>query len=214
MSKKEKKIDRTAIKSRLRSLDSQMGLVNTGNTSEQVVREVRHIVRESRKAIEYCPCCDQSITDKEISFHKQAIRGMYEVYMWLGVEERNEFETNEIKHLLDKSTYANIGHWKKFGGIFYRPDDEDTGDPRKGLWGMNMGRAKDFFTGKRTAPTQLIKDRFTGEIVASTEKFIHEFPNLQDFLTENGLFDTHHVVDDSNAAKKDRPTVPQHKKND
>jgi hypothetical protein len=208
MSEATKKPDRKYVKGRFGSLDTEFGLIHQNFRVVDIIRRIRLMVRNERSNIKICPCCDQSIEDKTVSFTKQAVSGMYAVYCWLGEHERHEFETKEIKHLLDKTTYANIGHWKKFGGIFYRPEGEDG--KRKGLWGMNMQRAEAFFKGERTAPTQIITDRFTNEINASTEKYIHEFPNIQDFLDENEVYQSRTLVDDSNARVTVRPTVPEY----
>lgn len=178
---------------------------------------LREIIQENNNEIEFCPCCDGHVTDKQVSFNRGTVEGVHKIYTWLGEKERHEFRTDEIKHLLDKTVYANIGHLKKFGGIFYRPIDPKTDKPQgRKFWGMNMERAKDFFEGRRTAPVQIIKDRFTDKIIASTEKYIHEFPEITEFLKENDMYDPHHVVSDHNADRErqahlGRKTVPDYK---
>lgn len=168
---------------------------------------LRKLVQENNNEVGYCPCCDARVSDKKVSFNKDTVRSIHRIYRWCGEKEKHEFKTSEVKHMMDKTSYANIGHLKKFGGIFYRPTDPETGKTRRGLWGMNMERAKEFFEGKRTAPVQIIKDRFTDKIIASTEKYIGEFPDIREFLQDNGLYDPHYTVSDQDADRKRQATL-------
>lgn len=155
---------------------------------------LKRITNKHSERMGTCPCCEQPIKQKKVSYNHEAIRAMYQVYLWCEKKERHVFETSEIKHLLGKTEYANIGHWIKFAGIFYKPADKKTGKSRKGLWGINMDRAEDFFSGKIQAPVQIIKDRFTDEIIERTDRYVYEFPHIKEFLDENRLYDNNKIM--------------------
>lgn len=210
MNQEEKKIDRTHIKSELKKLDSRFNLVHHEAKAIDIFKAIREIVRRDRDTIKFCPCCDQAISNKKVSYSKTDLAGMYAVMRWCQENERVTFETKEIKRLLSLDAYAGIGHWKTFGGLFFKPEDPELGRSRKALWGINMDRAEAFFAGNRLGPVQIVKDRFTDEIIASTDKYVQDFPDIKEFLNEMGLYENHHVVSDHDAHKAEgRPTVAE-----
>lgn len=143
-------------------------------------------VFENRNDIGLCPCCNRNIKDRKIALFKGLMNALYQVYCWCGKENKHEFETKEIKHLLGKNEYARFGDLIRFGGILYKPE---SGTNNKAHFGINMKRAKDFFHGKSQIPIQITIEQFTGKIVNEVRGSILDIPELYAFLNEDGMYD-------------------------
>lgn len=89
---------------------------------------------------------------------------------------------------LGKSDYARFGDLVRFGGLVYKPKDKG-GETRKALFGINMARAKEFFSGTREIPVQITLNQITGEIIDSHYVKVNDFPSLSKFIKANGLYD-------------------------
>lgn len=139
-----------------------------------------------RNELGRCPCCKRNVKDRKISLYKGIIDSLYRVYCWLGENRRHEFEMRDIRHLLGKSEYTRFGNLVRFGGVIYRPGRDEK---RRGYYGMNMMRAKEFFAGNRTIPIQITLNQVTDEIVEQIDCYYHEFPSLLSFIKEHGLYD-------------------------
>ena len=197
--------DHSYIKSRLPSLDSQLNLVHSPVKSVDIVRAVRKIVSEERNKVKVCPCCDNTVADKKITFNKLTALRMKAVYEWCKAQGVHEYKTKEISHLLgggSAGVYANIGYWVYFGGLFYKPEGK-----KKGYWGINLERMAEFIDGRRTAPQQIIIHGITGEVLAKSEQFFHEFVELEDMKDADGDYDPHKTLDDSTAPETELPKV-------
>jgi len=135
-----------------------------------------------------CPVCYSNIKDRKIALYAELIDALYEVYKWCGQFKRHEFETKEIKHLLGKNEYARFGDLVRFGGIVYKPRNADD-KTRKGWFGINMQRAKEFFAGEREIPIQININQLNKEVIDKRYIKIGDFPKLATMLKDHGLYD-------------------------
>lgn len=135
-----------------------------------------------------CPVCGSNIADRKVTLFKEIISALYDVYVWCGRNRVHEFETKDIKNLLSKSNYARFGDLIRFGGLVYKPKDEN-GHSRKAWFGLNMARCKEFFAGKRAIPVQITLNQITNEIVSQKYVTVLEFPSLTALMTQDGLYD-------------------------
>lgn len=113
---------------------------------------------------------------------------MYNVYVWCGKNNRHEFTTKEITEFLGKSNYARFGDLVRFGGIVYKTKTEE-GERQKAHYGINMRRAKEFFSGTREIPVQITLNQITNEIVDAHYVTVRDFPNLSNLINAEGLYD-------------------------
>lgn len=140
-----------------------------------------------RNNIGNCQLCGQNIKDREVGLYQGLIDALYAVYCWCGEKRKHEFHTKEIKHLLGKNEYARFGDLVRFGGIVYKPEGDDGKE--KGLFGINMARAKEFFAGTRQIPVWIVLNQLTNEIEDAKYVSVGEFPSLVQLLNEKGLYD-------------------------
>lgn len=147
----------------------------------------KQFIHDKRNEMEKCPYCNGSIKDRKVALYKGLIDALYQIYCWCGKNRKHEFHTKEIKHLLGKNEYNRFGDLVRFGGIVYKPKVE--GSSEKAFFGINMARAKEFFSGYRDIPLQIILDQITGEIIAEVRGKVGDFPELAGFLKKNGLYD-------------------------
>lgn len=132
--------------------------------------------------------CHSNVEDRNVSLYKELIDALYQIYIWCGKNRRHEFETKEITQFLGKSDYARFGDLVRFGGLVYKPKDQ-YGETRKAWFGLNMARAKEFFSGVREIPVQITLNQLTGEIIDSHYVKVGDFPKLSNFIKANGLYD-------------------------
>ena len=141
-----------------------------------------------RNQVADCPLCNSSIKDRNVALYKELINALYKVYCWCGEHKTHEFETKQIKQFLGKNEYARFGDLVRFGGVVYKPKDDD-GKSRKAWFGMNMKRAKDFFSGTTAIPLQITLNQITNEIIDEKRVRVNEFPMLVKLLDKDGLYD-------------------------
>lgn len=144
-------------------------------------------LHEHRNEIGRCPYCNGSIKDRKVTLYKGLIDALYRVYCWCGKNRRHEFRTKDIKNFLGKNEYNRFGDLVRFGGIVYKPRLQ--GETEKAWYGINMGRAKEFFSGTREIPLQITLDQMTGEIIDEVRCGVNDFPELSALLTKEGLYD-------------------------
>jgi len=131
-----------------------------------------------------CLACGHIISLREVTLYSGMVSVAYRVFKWCEKKGRHEFRTKEVKHLFTTSDSARFGDWILLGGgIFYKN--------KRGYWGVNMQRADLFFKGQYKIQKHILKNPTTGEIVKQGgEISIDEVPNLNEFLSENGEFQT------------------------
>lgn len=130
-----------------------------------------------------CPRCGQSANERQIALFTGMVEALWQVWQWCEQKGVHEFTRKEIKHLLKTDNQiARFGDWVLFGGLVYRPDG------RKGVYGINSQRVKDFFTGVLRIPRTLWKNPLTGEIKQEDFSLISQIPNLKQFLDVNEEF--------------------------
>ncbi len=144
-------------------------------------------VYDNRNTIGRCPCCNGNIKDRKIAIFKGLIDALYRVYCWCGKNRKHEFETKEVKHLFGKTEYARFGDLVRFGGLLYKPKVD--GKSTKAIYGLNMERAKEFFSRKRDIPIQITIEQFTGTIISEVRGYVDEFPELYKLLKSDGMYD-------------------------
>lgn len=138
--------------------------------------------------VKHCPVCNSNVQDRNVALYKELIGKLYKVYVWCGQHRCHEFKMDDIKDMLDKNAYARFGDLVRFGGLVYKPKDDD-GDHQKGLYGLNMARCKEFFNKQREIPVQITLNQITNEIIDSKYVKVDEFPELLTFLNEKGVYD-------------------------
>lgn len=185
-----------------------------GARMKAAIEAAARMVLKKSEALQDCPCCGQPIGEVITSYtDSTSIHTLYKLVKYCSENNVHEFKTSDVKHLLNHTQYANMNHLDRFGGIVYRPIDPKTQKPYKSTYyGINLTRAWEFFRNERTAPVQLTTNRLTGERVASTEKYMKDFPGIGEFLDTDGIYDPEHIVPDDNAVPRQDslPTVPQH----
>jgi hypothetical protein len=152
-----------------------------------ITEQDKQRILEKRNEIGRCPCCTGNIKDRTISLYKGLTDAMYRVYTFLGSKRSHEFKMGEIKHLLGKNEYARFGDLVRFGGIVYKPKID--GKSKKAFYGLNMARAKEFFSGERKIPVQITLNQITNEIVSQVEVYYWEIPSLRELIKKDGLYD-------------------------
>lgn len=157
----------------------------TGNEFKQKLIDDR----EFRNQTGNCPMCNHSVKDRKVTLFAELIEAMHKVYRWCGEHKKHEFDMKEITHLLSKNCYTRFGNLKYIGGIIYPAKDPNTDKPRRGWYGMNMARAKEFFHGNRDIPVWVIINPITDEIIDEKRAKVDEFPQLKAYLDEHGQYD-------------------------
>jgi len=143
--------------------------------------------REFRNKISHCPICNSNIKDREVALYKGLVRALHDVYLYCRHKGINEFETKDIKHLLDKNAYARFGDLVRFGGIVYKPKDAN-GKTRKAFYGINRERASAFFCGDYQIPVSITINQITNEIIDEKRVGIKDIPELIEYLDETLLY--------------------------
>lgn len=148
---------------------------------------------EFRERVGNCPMCNNNVRDRKITLYQELIWALYGVYRWCGQNQRHEFDIRDIKKLIGKDEYARFGDLVRCsGGIIYRAIDT-VGKKRRGYYGINMERARDFFHGNRQIPMQTLLNQVTNTRMEVKYAYIHELPRLRDLLREDGTYD--HMID-------------------
>jgi len=128
-----------------------------------------------------CPTCGRSINSRVITLFDGMVMSLIRVYIWCKQNNVHEFARKDIKHLLKGANeIARFGDWVMFGGLVYKYS--------KGHYGLNLGRCREFFSGKRAIASVAVKNPITGEIIYKEAKFIGEIKNIREFLDKNGQF--------------------------
>jgi hypothetical protein len=185
--------------------------MNFEELKDLFTEKLRDYVLEERNKICRCPVCNSKISDRIISLYSGLINTLYKVYCWCGEKRRHEFENKDVQHFFNKNDYARFGDLIRFGGLVYKPEN------KKGSYGINMSRAKEFFEGKRKIPVQIVLNQITNEIVAATYVYVYDFPNILELLNKDGLYDYEKVIyvkpDYELQKKRNLSTVGEYKEN-
>jgi hypothetical protein len=150
----------------------------------------RDVLLENRNEIKKCPFCDNSTEDRVISIYEELVSQLYAIYRWCGQHKRHEFAMKDIRGLLDFNGYTRFNDLIRCSnGVLYRPTDEESKKKKRGDYGINMARAKEFFTGKRSIHLQISLNQITHEKVVLKDVMIGEVPVLNKLLDSEGVYD-------------------------
>jgi hypothetical protein len=138
--------------------------------------------------VKECPVCGSNVQDRNIALFKELIGKLYKVYVWCGQKRVHEFTMDDIKDMLDKNAYARFGDLVRFGGLVYKPKD-DNGNRQKAHYGLNMARCKAFWKKEYKIPVQITLNQITNEIIDAKYVMVDEFPELVKFITDKGVYD-------------------------
>jgi hypothetical protein len=131
---------------------------------------------------ERCPYCGHIINKRKETLFKDMVVSLDKVYKWCLEHNTNEFSRKEIKHLLIKDNeITRFGSWVFFGGILYKRE-------KKGLWGINLKRAKEFLRGDLAINSVAMIDRVNKEVELSEPKTVKQIKGIEAFLDEHGDF--------------------------
>lgn len=154
--------------------------------------EARKVLLQNRNAIEKCPFCDHTVSDRSVSIYAELVETMYRVYCWCGKERKHEFKVKEIRQFFDQKNFASH-RWSDLidcsNGILYPILDQETKQRKKGVYGMNMARAREFFHGKRQVHMSITLNQITGEKMVIKDAYVHQIPALKAMLDSEGLYD-------------------------
>jgi hypothetical protein len=119
--------------------------------------------------------------------YKGLVWTLWQVLMWCERKGKHEFITKEAREVMGQVGYHRFGDWVYFGGLVYRPEDEN-GKKGKGRYGLNIERCHQFFAGTYKIPKAVWKNPVTGEIRTDEYVTIEQLPHLVEFLNENDQF--------------------------
>lgn len=158
--------------------------------SKTIITAVRKYIREHANDLKHCPMCSNPIHDVITTYTKETAEDVVRIlYRWSTEKGRHEFKIGDVKHLLDKTQYANMNHLVAFKGIFYRPINKKNGRPYTSTYyGIHRGRAEEFLRGQRPGPIQIRRNRFTHERVDESEGKIGEHPHVAEMVDTDGIY--------------------------
>lgn len=130
-----------------------------------------------------CTChCGHThqINEREITMYKGLVTALWRVFRWCEQKNIHEFKICDVRHLYDQVSYSRFGDWEKFGGLVYKE--------KRGKYGLNMQRCREFFAGKYKIPRIIYKNPITKEETPGEYVTIKELPYLKKFLDENNQY--------------------------
>ena len=131
-----------------------------------------------------CPTCGTTLDEREITLYSGMIHALKRVFEWCEKRGIYEFTRKDIKHFLTSDNeIARFGDLVLFGGLVYRPKGK-----KKGNYGINVQRTRDFFAGKYEIPTSIWKNPITKTLSKEKYCFIDDIPSLYEFLDKNQEF--------------------------
>ena len=130
-----------------------------------------------------CKECGHIIDWRAMQINKSLVMALKQVYRWCIEKNKHEFVMSEIRDVIGPVAYSKFADWIYFGGILYRP--EVDGKMVKGLYGLHLSRATEFFNGKYQIPRKIWKNPVTKEYKHDELVTIRELPKLIEFLDEN-----------------------------
>lgn len=158
--------------------------------TKKIIPVLRAKVEQMHNELHDCPFCSSPIHDVGTIFNSRIVRDcLFPLVKWCERTGKHEFDISTVKHLIDKTQYANLNHLVYTDGIMYRPTNPKTGKPYTSkIYGIHLERAHEFFRGERKALVRRVRSRFTGERVEEEWAFIGDFPNIHEFLDEYGNY--------------------------
>ncbi len=130
-----------------------------------------------------CSQCGHIIDERAMQINTSLVLALKQVVRWCIEKSKHEFKMSEIRDVIGPVAYSKFADWVYFGGILYRPLVE--GKTVKGLYGLNMQRAVQFFRGEYQIPKKIWRNPVTRELRHEDLATIRQLPKLIEFLDEN-----------------------------
>ena len=143
-------------------------------------QEFIQYVSEHRNELKRCPICNSSIQDRTISLFKELIFDLYKVYKQCELRGNYYFTMKDIRHLLNKNTYARFSDICRFSGLVEKH--------KKNHYYINSTKCEQFFRGELEIPVEICINQITNQIVSQKSITVDKFPELRTMLTQDGFY--------------------------
>ena len=154
-------------------------LTNT-NKNKMDFQEWRQGVIEKRNSIKRCPVCGSNIQDRTVALFKELIFDLYKVYRQCELRNNYYFTMKDIRHLLNKNTYARFSDLCRFSGLVEKH--------KKNYYYLNSTKCEQFFKGELEIPVEITINQITNKIVSQKSITVEKFPELRTMLTQDGFY--------------------------
>ena len=154
-------------------------LINT-NKNKMDFQEWRQQMIERRNEIKVCPLCHANIQDRTIALFKELIFDLYKVYRQCELRNNYFFTMKDIRHLLNKNTYARFSDLCRFSGLVEKH--------KKNYYYLNSTKCEQFFRGELEIPVEITINQITNQIVSQKSITVEKFPELRTMLTQDGFY--------------------------
>ena len=135
---------------------------------------------ERRNEIKVCPLCHANIQDRTIALFKELIFDLYKVYRQCELRNNYFFTTKDIRHLLNKNTYARFSDLCRFSGLVEKH--------KKNHYYINSTKCEQFFRGELEIPVEITVNQITNQIVSQKSITVDKFPELKKMLSVDGFY--------------------------
>lgn len=135
---------------------------------------------ERRNEIKVCPLCHTNIQDRTIALFKELIFDLYKVYRQCELRNNYFFTMKDIRHLLNKNTYARFSDLCRFSGLVEKH--------KKNHYYINSTKCEQFFKGELEIPVEVTINQIDNSIVSKKCVSIKHFPKLVELLNKDGLY--------------------------
>ena len=150
------------------------------NKNKMTFQEWRDQMIERRNEIKRCPLCNSSIEDRTISLFKELIVDLYKVYKQCELRGNYYFTMKDIRHLLNKNTYARFSDICRFSGLVDKH--------KKNHYYLNSTKCEQFFRGELEIPVEVTINQIDNTIVSQKSITVDKFPELRTMLTQDGFY--------------------------
>lgn len=155
-------------------------LVNGDRTFQQKPRmemfqKMQKYLIEKRNQIKQCPCCNQTISDRDIMLNSGLIKALYNVAKWCQDKNTNKFMMKDVRHILGKNEYANFSSLERFGLV----NKDGTAS-----YQLDFGHLVPIFKGEKEFPLYITINQITDEVIEKKMGKISEVKKLKEWLME------------------------------
>lgn len=131
---------------------------------------------------EVCPCCGQTINQRQIVMFTGLVEALYQVWKWCIKNKRyKDIKREEFKSVFkNENSTGRFGDWKLFMPQYIYG--------KKGRYNFDVIGIEKFFNGQIEIPTIIMKRGKSGEFIYKNYKNINQIPNITEFLTRENDF--------------------------